>query len=216
MTGPKDSFQTVWRDSDLRPAEVTNYKSATGDDVRDKVEKAIREQIDRGNYIITTEKPTIVSALGAIPKPDSDRRPQHSNVNSYSDTQQHYSYVTVDKAVSLIKRNVYLAKINLKSAYRHVPIHPSNYTATGLAWRFRRDKTLTYLYDCKLPFGASKRPEIFHRLTQAITRMMEHRGFTVLAYLDDFLIISDTAVSTSVPSTDESELGFQINWDKAV
>ena len=102
--------------------------------------------------------------------------------------------MTVDKAVSLIKRNVYLAKIDLKSAYRHVPIHPSNYTATGLAWRFRGDKILTYLYDCKLPFGDSKSPEIFHRLTQAITRMMEHRGFTVFAYLDDFLIISDTAV----------------------
>ena len=123
MTGPKDSFHIVSRDSDLRPAEVTNYKSATGDDVRDKVEKAIREEIDRGNYIIPTEKPTIVSALGAIPKPDNDKlrlihdcsRPQHSNVNSYSDTQQHYSYVTVDKAVSLIKRNVYLAKIDLKS-----------------------------------------------------------------------------------------------------
>ena len=42
LTGPKDSFQIVSRDSDLRPAEVTNYKSATGDDVRDKVEKAIR------------------------------------------------------------------------------------------------------------------------------------------------------------------------------
>ena len=96
--------------------------------------------------IVTNAKPTIVSALGAIPKPDSDKirlihdcsRPQHSNVNFYSDTKQHYSYVTVDKAVSLIKSNAYLAKIVLKSAYRHVPLHPSNYTATALAWRTRR------------------------------------------------------------------------------
>ena len=73
MTGPKDSFHIVSRDSDLRPAEVTNYKSATGDDVRDKVDQAIREEINRGNYTTTTEKPTIVSALGAIPKPDSDK-----------------------------------------------------------------------------------------------------------------------------------------------
>ena len=72
MTELKDGFHIVSSDSDLRPAEVTNYKSATRDDVRDKVKKTIREEINRGNYIITTEKPTIVSALGAIPKPDCD------------------------------------------------------------------------------------------------------------------------------------------------
>ena len=204
-----------------------NYKSATSNVVCGKVEKAIREEIQRGNYIITSEKPTIVSALGAIPKPDSDNirlihdcsRPQHSNLNLYTGTQHHYSYVTVDNAVSLIKNNAYLAKIDLKSAYRHVPIHPSN-TATGLAWRFRGDNTLTYLHDCKLPFGAAQIPEIFHRLTQAIMRMMDRRGFTVLAYLDDFLIISDTALECQQAYQELikllSELGFQINWDKAV
>ena len=228
LQGLKEGFRIVSRDSDLRHAEVPNYKSATGHDVCDKVEMAIREEIQHWNYIITTEKPIIVSALGAIPKPDSDKirlihdcsRPQHSNVNSYTDTQHHYSYVTVDKAVLLIQGNAYLAKIDLKSAYRHVPIHPSNYTATGLAWQFSGDNSLTYLYDCKLPFGAAKSPEIFHRLTQAITRMMERRGFTVLAYVDDFLIIADTKVECQ-HAYDElikllGELGFQINWDKAV
>ena len=228
LQGLIEGFRIISRDSELRHAEATNYKSATEHDVRDTVEMTIREEIQQGNYIVTTEKPTIVSALGAIPKPDSDKvrlihdcsRPQHSNVNSYTDTQHHYSYVTVDKAVSLIKSNVYLAKIDLKSAYRHVPIHPSNYPATGLSWQFRGDNALTYLYDSKLPFGAAKSPEIFHRLTQAITRMMERRGITVLAYLDDFLIIADTKVECQQAYEELikllGELGFQINWDKAV
>lgn len=93
-------------------------------------------------------------------------------------------------AVSLIKPNPYLAKIDLKSAYHHVPIHPSTYTATGLAWRFHGDKTLTFLYERKLPFKASKNPEIFHRLTQAITRLMKLGGFSVLAYLDNIIYIT--------------------------
>ena len=80
--------------------------------------------------------------------------------------------MTLDKAVSLIKPNVYLAKINLKSAYQHVPIHPSNYTIIGLAWQLSRENHITYMYDCKFLFGASKSPEIFHRLIQAITRIM--------------------------------------------
>ena len=53
---------------------MTNYKSATGNHVRDKVEKTIREEIQRGNYVFATKKTTIVSALEAIPKPDSEFR----------------------------------------------------------------------------------------------------------------------------------------------
>ena len=106
---------------------------------------------------------TIVSALGAIPKPDTETirlirdcsRPQFSNVNSYATT-QHFCYVTVEKAVLKIKPNAYLTKIDLKSAYRHVPIHSSNYCATGLAWQFQEDQHVTYLYDNKLPFGVSQ------------------------------------------------------------
>ena len=62
--GLTDGFRIVSRESDLRHAEVTNYKTATGHDVRDKVERAIREEIQHGNYIITTEKPTIFPGGG--------------------------------------------------------------------------------------------------------------------------------------------------------
>ena len=50
--------------------------------------------------------------------------------------------------------------------------------------------------------------------------MMERRGFTVLAYLDHFLIIADTKVECQQAYEELinhlGELGFQINWDKAV
>ena len=50
--------------------------------------------------------------------------------------------------------------------------------------------------------------------------MMNHRGLTVLAYLDDFLIVSDTAVECQLAYQALikllSELGFKINWDRAV
>ena len=55
LRGLKDGFCIVSRDSNLRPEEVTNYKSTTGDDVCNKVEKAMQEEIQHGNYIITTE-----------------------------------------------------------------------------------------------------------------------------------------------------------------
>ena len=57
LKGLTEGFRIISRDSELRHAEVTNYKSATGHDVRDKVERARREEIQLGNYIITTAKP---------------------------------------------------------------------------------------------------------------------------------------------------------------
>ena len=134
--------QTAFSVSVLKEAETSNYKSATTSDVRNKVEKQIREEIRNGNYIVTHVKQPIVSAPGAFPKPDTDKiplihdcsRPQFSNVNSYA-TPQNFSYVTVEKAVSQINPNAYLTKIDLKSAYHHVPIHPSNYRVTILVSR---------------------------------------------------------------------------------
>lgn len=113
-----------------------------------------------------------------------------------------------------------MAKIDLKSAYRHVPLHPSNYQATGLKWKFNNANSFTYLYDTKLPFGAKRSPEIFHRLTQSITRMMSRRGFFLVAYLDDFLILSEsehdcwTAFWELI--TLLGRLGLTVNWNKVV
>ena len=39
--------------------------------VRDKVEESVLEELAAGNYMITNSKPVIISAFGAVPKPDS-------------------------------------------------------------------------------------------------------------------------------------------------
>ena len=59
-------------DNDALPieAECDNYISATDPSVKCIVEKQIREEIDNGNYVVCNDRPTIVSALGAIPKPN--------------------------------------------------------------------------------------------------------------------------------------------------
>lgn len=81
--------------------------------------------------------------------------------------QQYYSYVTLDKAVSLIKRNLYFTKIDLKSTYWHMPIHSSNYTAPDVIydWKF-----------CDL--------SIIHRL------LIEHHIYSINWLLIDYLLIT--------------------------
>ena len=70
---------------------------------------------------------------------------------------------------------------------------------------------MSYLYDKRLPFGAGASPMVFHRLAQAISRMMARRGYTVLAYLDDVLIIEPTQRLCKV-TFDTLSLGFTVSW----
>ena len=88
-----------------------------------------------------------------------------------------FKFQTLGDVINMLKPSYFMVKIDLGHAYRSVPIHPSNYTATGLKWRFTRKEEFSYYYDTRLPFGAKYSPEISHRLTQAVRRMMAIRGF---------------------------------------
>ena len=210
------------------PADCTNYLSATDPEIKSKVEGQIKWEIKHGNYEITDKRPVIVSALGAIPKQDSSdirlihdcSRPIGTSVNDLA-TKYSVKYQTMDEAVKLSSPNCFYAKVDLKSAYRSVNIHPNNYCLTGLKWVFQGDTSPTYLIDKKLPFGARKSPAIFHRLTQAVRRMMSRRGFhNIVVYLDDFLVIEKSKQrclhAMNVLINLLRMLGFAINWSKVI
>ena len=178
--------------------------------------------------MVSTQKPTVISALGAIPKPDSTEirlihdcsRPHGYALNDYA-TANSFKFQSLDEAIGRLRPHYYMAKIDLRHAYRSVPIHPSNYTATGLKWWFAGDSKPTYFFDTRLPFGAKSSPEIFHRLTQAVRRMMERRGFhDVIVYLDDFLVIAPTKEECErayhALSQLLRDLGFTISLKKLV
>ena len=214
--------------SNFSPAQQDNYKSATNAVSRDAVEQTILDKIADGNYVITKSKPIIISALGAIPKPDSTEvrlihdcsRPIGRGLNDYIETQS-FQFQTLDDAIKLLGPNFFMAKIDLRHAYRSVPIHHTNFAATGLRWQFKGHDHFTYMYDTRLPFGAKSSPEIFHRLTQSVRRMMARRGFNaVVVYLDDFLVVGQTkqecqlAFDTLLQLL--QDLGFQISWRKVI
>lgn len=214
--------------SNFSPAQQDNYKSATNAVSRDAVEQTILDEIADGNYVITKSKPIIISALGAIPKPDSTEvrlihdcsRPIGRGLNDYIETQS-FQFQTLDDAIKLLGPNFFMAKIDLRHAYRSVPIHHTNFAATGLRWQFKGHDHFTYMYDTRLPFGAKSSPEIFHRLTQSVRRMMARRGFhAVVVYLDDFLVVGQTkqecqlAFDTLLQLL--QDLGFQISWRKVI
>ena len=147
--------------------------------------------------------------------------PKGKGLNSYVPVIDKMSFQTIDNAIKLIGPGYYPGKIDLWHAYHSVPIHPSNYAATGLKWVFEGDILPTYLMDTRLCFGGRRSPGIFHRLTQSVCRMMYRSGFTtIVVYLDDFLVIGRTKEKCQLAFDTLYKLllslGFQISLSKLV
>jgi hypothetical protein len=172
--------------------------------------------------------PTIVSPLGAILKDGGNgvrlihdgSRPIGEAMNNYA---IHHSvhYQSVDEAYTLAKPDTFLCKIDLRWAYRSVPISPKDYCLTGVKWTFEGDSSPTYLFDVRIPFGSSRGPNIFHRLSQAVRRMMARRGYAnMVVYLDDFLCVQSSYAkcceAQQVLISLLIRLGFQISWGKVL
>lgn len=222
INGLQNGFNLIDSPSTLPSCNRSNYKSTTGLNAP-KVEEIINNELLCGNYIKTKVKPHIVSSLGAVPKDLSDIRLIHdlSRPNGGVNELSWYNsvqYITVDDATRSIKPGSHIAKVDLKSAYRHIPIHPSNYGLTGIKWLFKNDTDFTYMYDAKLPFGGAKSCAVFSAITDSITRMMARKGFTIFNYIDDILCVGATLDSCKLCFDTLIELlerlGLTINWEK--
>ena len=121
-----------------------------------------QKERESGNYVIVNNQPTIVSAIGAVPKPDSDyvrlihdcSMPESHGLNSYANDVNHFQFQSLDDAIRLLKPGYYMSKIDLHHTYRSVLIHPKKYQGTGLKWKFKGNKAkFTFLVDTRLPFG---------------------------------------------------------------
>ena len=95
------------------------------------------------------------------------------------------SYINVDdisRVVTSLGRGTLLAKVDLKSAYRIVPIHPEDRPLLGMQW-----KGGLYVDTC-LPFGLRSAPRIFTALADALEWCTKEQGVTYLFhYLDDYI-----------------------------
>jgi hypothetical protein len=222
LEGVTNGFKIV--DDDISPVGFLreNYKSASIEN-KAKVESQLNFEIECGRYVVCTGPPNIVSSIGAIPKPNSDVRIIHDlsrpggGVNRFS-SDNSVKFSTIHDATKLIKKGSFMAKIDLKSAYRCVPIHPLCHQFTGISWKFGDSQEVTYLYDARLPFGASKSCMVFQSISDSIVLMLARRNIQCLAYIDDFLLICDSklecdrALMTILALVDS--LGLDVNAEK--
>ena len=138
-----------------------------------------------------------ISRFGVIPKPHHPGKwslitdlssPAGNSVNDGVGSHLcSLSYASVDDAVDRIRRlgrGTALAKFDIASAYRMVPVHPVDRLLLGMVWR-------EDLYvDGALPFGLRSAPKLFTAVADGLLWIMGRHGIRdALHYLDDFLLL---------------------------
>ena len=143
---------------------------------------------------------TLCSPLGIVPKKDPSefRLIQHlsyaqgTSVNdNIPDAHSSVHYASISDAIAVLKSlgaGCFLAKTDLKSAFRIIQIHPSDFPLLGMKWDNQ------FYFDVCLPMGLSSSCQIFEAFSSSLEWISVHRfgASGVLHILDDFLFIART------------------------
>ena len=127
------------------------------------------------------------------------------------------SYATVADAargITSYGRGALMIKVDIRNAYRVVPIHPDDRWLMGMSW-----KDAVYV-DTALPFGLRSAPKIFTAIADAAEWIVRQQGVEFhLHYLDDFLVVTAADESRGTHSLRIilemfEQLGLPVAWDK--
>lgn len=173
--------------------------------------------------------PFIVSPTGAVPKKSLDpnapteyRRIHHlshphgDSVNDHT-TPLPVSYATFDDALRMVLAagvRAKLAKIDIKAAFRCVPVNPVERWMLGIEWKSQ------FYADLALPFGHALSPALWEMYATLLEWIVRDNGVRhLIHYVDDFLTAGaadsdecQRAVDTIVKIF--AELGVPINQSK--
>ena len=96
-------------------------------------------------------------------------------------------YVSVEEAARTVlelERGTRMAKVDIRNAYRNIPVHPDDRWLLGMSWR------RGIFIDAVLPFGLRSAHKIFNSVADALQWIVRNVGVKkVFHYLDDFLVL---------------------------
>lgn len=174
-----------------------NMKSAEEND--QVVDEYVAKEVQLGRVVGPLEEaqhPAVhINRFGVIPKNHQPGKwrlivdlshPDGESVNDGIERELcTLKYTSVDEAVTRVLAKgagTVLAKFDVESAYRIIPVHPEDRWLLGMRWRGK-------LYvDTALPFGLRSAPKIFSAVADALQWILARLGVESIHYLDDFLI----------------------------
>ena len=168
------------------------------------VDQKIAKELDAHRLAGPFETPPFpafrVSPLGIVPKKTPGdfcmvhhlSYPKGKSVNDgISREHSSVAYANIDKAIRRLKHSgvvSYLAKTDVKSAFRISPVNPQDYYLLGLKWKHQ------YYYDKFMPMGCVSSYKTFEAFSMAAEWIAQEKLTTanLLHLLDDFLLIQPT------------------------
>lgn len=186
----------------VKKAELWKFKNHNGandypEDINKYLQKEVINKAFSGPFKNNPFSSGIkISPLNSVPKKDTTERrvildlsfPKGNAVNDFISKDEYLGekmeiiFPKVDDFIQLIKskgRNCMLYKIDLRRAFRQIPICPSSYNLVAFVWKKH------IFFDTVLSMGSRSASFCCQALTNAIVFMMFKIGISVLNYLDD-------------------------------
>ena len=127
---------------------------------------------------------------------------------------QHFKMESLTCAIQLMKKNCYMASIDLKDACYTVPVELEHRKYLRFFWRNR-----LFQYTC-LPNGLASAPRYFTKLLKPVYSTSRSQGYLNVGYIDDSYLQGDskTECRRNILTTLNllESLGFLINHEKLV
>ncbi|XP_069816798.1 uncharacterized protein [Dendropsophus ebraccatus] len=182
------------------PLFADNLKSAR--DHPEVLKEKMRKEVSLGRVEGPFPSPPFtnlrVSPLGVVPKKDPGKfrlihhlsHPKGVSVNDgISPEDASVSYVSFDRAVALVRdagRGALMAKSDIESAFRLLPVHPDCYHLLGCHVEGK------FYYDTCLPMGCSISCHYFEMFSTFLEWSVRYEtgARSIIHYLDDFLFVA--------------------------
>ena len=182
------------RECRLTPAESNMISAAAHPSV---VADYISKELLKGRTIQWHSIPAQISRFGVIPKKHQPGQwrlivdlsaPEGRSVNDgipkHLCSLKYISVLDVAAYVCKVGKGALMAKMDVKSAFRIIPVHPDDRLLLGTQWEKQ------YYVDTVLPFGLRSAPKIFNAVADALQWVVKQNGVTYLEhYLDDFITV---------------------------
>ena len=179
------------------------------------IDMEVQSLIGKGAIVPATPcREQSLSNIFVRPKKDGSMRPiiNLRNLNRFV-TYRHFKMETLEFALTLLRPNCFLASIDLKDAYFTIPIAPNHQKYLRFLWR---DKLWQFTCLC---FGLTSAPRIFTKVMKPVAATLRNMGHISANYIDDSLLIGDTASECEKNVADRcsllNRLGFVINQTKS-
>ena len=180
-------FRIPFIDESPPPIPNSQYE---GGELDPHISKDVKEEYKAGWLHLITKSSWITPIFGVV---QSNKvrvvkdfsTPTGAAINDYI-TYFRTTYMNVRSALSSMSPRCYFGLIDIASAFRSIPCHPTHTKYMVYSW-FKR-----LFCDWRFPFGLRCSPEIFCRITALVRLIMLSKGIDVFIYVDDFFFIHKT------------------------